>query len=82
MVGSKKYNINISLEKIYRDFFKVILSVIFMSSYIIIISKFLIHLPLILQLVILVLSGAFIYFLVLFVLGVFNKNDIINIIQN
>ena len=82
MTGSKKYNINIALEKIYRDLFKIIISVIFMSLYIIIISKFLIHLSLIFQLVFLVLSGAFIYFLVLFVLGVFNKNDIINIIQN
>ena len=82
MAGSKKYNINIALEKIYKDLFKIIISVIFMSLYIIIISKFLIHLPLIFQLVFLVLSGAFIYFLVLFVLGVFNKNDIINIIQN
>jgi len=53
-----------------------------MSLYIVIISKFLIHLPLILQLVFLVISGALIYFLALFVLGVFNKNDIIKIIQN
>jgi len=82
MAGSKKYNINISQEKIYRDFFKIILSVIFMSLYIVIISKLLIHLPLILQLVFLVVSGALIYFLALFVLGVFNKNDIIKIIQN
>ena len=80
--GSKKYNINIPQEKIYRDLFKIILSVIFMSLYIVIISKFLIHLPLILQLVFLVISGALIYFLALFVLGVFNKNDIIKIIQN
>jgi putative peptidoglycan lipid II flippase len=82
MSGSKKYNINISLEKIYRDLFKIILSVIFMSLYIIIISKFLFHLPLISQLVFLVISASIIYFLVLFVLGVFNKNDIISIIKN
>jgi putative peptidoglycan lipid II flippase len=82
MLGSKKYNINISLEKIYRDLFKIILSVIFMSLYIIIISKFLFHLPLISQLVFLVISASIIYFLVLFVLGVFNKNDIISIIKN
>ena len=82
MLGSKKYNINISLEKIYRDLFKIILSVIFMSLYIIIISRFLFHLPLISQLVFLVISASIIYFLVLFVLGVFNKNDIINIIKN
>lgn len=82
MLGSKKYNINISLEKIYRDLFKIILSVIFMSLYIIIISRFLFHLPLISQLVFLVISASIIYFLVLFVLGVFNKNDIISIIKN
>lgn len=82
MSGSKKYNINISLEKIYRDLFKIILSVIFMSLYIIIISKFLFHLPLISQLVFLVISASIIYFLVLFVLGVFNKDDIISIIKN
>ena len=82
MSGSKKYNINISLEKIYRDLFKIILSVIFMSLYIIIISRFLFHLPLISQLVFLVISASIIYFLVLFVLGVFNKNDIISIIKN
>ncbi len=82
MVGLKKYNISISLEKIYSDLLKIILSVVFMALNIIIISKFLIHLPLILQLVVMVLSGAFIYFLVLFVLGVFNKNDIITIIKN
>ena len=82
MSGSKKYNINISLEKIYRDLFKIILSVIFMSLYIIIISKFLFRIPLISQLVFLVISASIIYFLVLFVLGVFNKNDIINIIKN
>jgi putative peptidoglycan lipid II flippase len=82
IAGSKKYNIKIPQEKIYRDLFKIILSVIFMSLYIVIISKPLIHLPLILQLVFLVISGALIYFLALFVLGVFNKNDIIKIIQN
>ena len=82
MAGLKKSKIHISLEKLYGDLFKIILSVIFMSLYIIMVSKLLVHLPLILQLAFLVISGALIYFLVLFVLGVFHKNDIITIIKN
>jgi len=80
--GSKKYKINISTKKLYRDFFKIIFSVIFMSCYILVISDYIGHLHIILQLLILVFSGAFIYFLILFVLGVLNKNDIVNIVKN
>ena len=80
--GSKKYRINISTEKLYRDFFKIVFSVIIMSFYILVISDYIGYLHIILQLLILVFSGAFIYFLILFVLGVLNKNDIINVVKN
>ena len=80
--GSKKYKINMSTKKLYKDFFKIIFSVIFMSCYILVISDYIGHLHIILQLLILVFSGAFIYFLILFVLGVLNKNDIVNIVKN
>ena len=80
--GSKKYRINISTEKLYRDFFKIVFSVIIMSFYILVISDYIGYLHIILQLLILVFSGAFIYFLILFVLGVLNKNDIINFVKN
>ena len=53
-----------------------------MALYVIILSKFLIQISLFLKLMILVISGASIYFLTLFILGVFNKNDIIDIIQS
>ena len=80
--GSKKYRINISTEKLYKDFFKIVFSVIIMSCYILVISDYIGYLHIILQLLFLVFSGAFIYFLILFVLGVLNKNDIINIVKN
>ena len=53
-----------------------------MSCYILVISDYIGYLHIILQLLILVFSGAFIYFLILFVLGVLNKNDIVNIVKN
>ena len=48
--GSKKYRINISTKKLYRDFFKIIFSVIFMSCYILVISDYIGYLHIILQL--------------------------------
>ena len=82
VLGSEKYKIKISSKRLKMDLFKIILSTAFMALYVIILSKFLIQISLFLKLMILVISGASIYFLTLFILGVFNKNDIIDIIQS
>ena len=82
LLGSKKYKIRISSKKYKIDFFKIILTAAFMALFIIILSKHLIQISLFLKLLVLIISGASIYFLILFILGVFNKNDIIDIIHS